>query len=158
MDIFRQIESRFVDRDIKGNQSWVVQALLRADEELMEQTYGWVTPALTSEETLDELRAIALDMGVTPAFMAEMEAGCMFEGELDEDLLAAELDEVIQENQVHVEVYEWWLVSDWFADKIEQHGGYVLRFGNCAWWGRETTGQGWALDGIVQGIYASLNP
>lgn len=50
------------------------------------------------------------------------------------------------------EIYEYWLVSPYFGEKLRERGAPVLeRFG--AWvWGRTSTGQAIALDGIVHKI------
>lgn len=46
------------------------------------------------------------------------------------------------------EPYEWWFVTDWFAEKLQEHGEMVIR----GWhniWGRTCTGQSIILDWVV---------
>lgn len=55
------------------------------------------------------------------------------------------------------EVYEHWLVTDWMADKLEQHGEMVIRdFMGLTIWGRTCTGQAIYMDGVICRIYDEL--
>lgn len=52
------------------------------------------------------------------------------------------------------EIFEWWLVTPYLADKLEEQGEVTIReFGD--WWGRICTGQAIVLDGTLQDIVAS---
>ena len=51
-----------------------------------------------------------------------------------------------------VEVFEWWLVSGWLADRLSERGEVVASDGQSHWWERCCTGQGIILDGIMQRI------
>lgn len=55
------------------------------------------------------------------------------------------------------EIYEWWLVSDWLADKLAERGHPVCRNYALGLWGRCTTGQAIALDHGIQEIALSLD-
>ena len=50
------------------------------------------------------------------------------------------------------EVMEWWLVSNWLADQLDERGEVTLSDGQSHWWGRCCSGQGILLDGIMQSI------
>ena len=50
----------------------------------------------------------------------------------------------------YVEVYEWWIVSGWLADKLEEKGEVVISGENI--WGRRTTGQAILLDFVISDI------
>jgi hypothetical protein len=54
------------------------------------------------------------------------------------------------------EIFEWWLVTDWLADKLSAIGEPVLRSDYGTWWGRTCTGQSIMLDGTLQKIAKSL--
>lgn len=57
-----------------------------------------------------------------------------------------------------IEAYEHWIVSDWFADKLETKGEMVLRdFHGLTIWGRTTTGQAIHMDSVICNIYNELN-
>lgn len=50
------------------------------------------------------------------------------------------------------EIYEWWIVSPWLADKLEEHKYTVLQGLDCVYWGRQCTGQSIILDRVLQNI------
>lgn len=53
-------------------------------------------------------------------------------------------------------VYEHWLVDSYFASELEAHGELVFSFCNMIVWGRCTTGQSIALDGVIRQIVLGL--
>ena len=56
------------------------------------------------------------------------------------------------------EVYEHWLVSDWFAEMLEARGETVVRdVAGMTVWGRCTTGQAIYADHVVQEIARDLH-
>jgi len=60
-------------------------------------------------------------------------------------------DEGIDANDYRPDVYEHWLVSNWLAGKLENHGEKVIRdfFGFNAVWCRTTTGQMISMDSVI---------
>lgn len=54
------------------------------------------------------------------------------------------------------EIYEWWAVSPWFADKLKAHGECILDTGSCMVWGRCATGQAILLDYVITRICADM--
>lgn len=46
------------------------------------------------------------------------------------------------------EAYEWWFVTNWFADKLREHGEMIID-GWHQVWGRTCTGQAILLDGVI---------
>src|SRR5690606_29795234 len=62
--------------------------------------------------------------------------------------------EAVNDNASPQEVYEWWLVSDWLADRLKEIGEPVLVNDYGQWWGRCTTGQGYLMDGTLQKVAA----
>lgn len=56
------------------------------------------------------------------------------------------------------EVFEHWIVSDWLAGKLAEHGEKVdTDFAGLTVWARTTSGQGIAMDSVIQRICADLN-
>ena len=56
-----------------------------------------------------------------------------------------------------LEIFEHWIVSEWFADQLEAKGEKVERdFAGQTIWGRTTTGQAIFLDSVVEDIRADL--
>jgi len=64
--------------------------------------------------------------------------------------------EAVRDNADREEVFEWWRVTKWLADKLEAEGEVVLRNSYAEWWGRTCTGQSMLLDGTLQKVAASL--
>ena len=62
--------------------------------------------------------------------------------------------EAVQDIAEPEEVYEWWEVGGWLAERLEEAGEVVLRNGYGDWWGRCTTGQSVSLDYIIQKLGA----
>ncbi|HEY9361626.1 MAG TPA: hypothetical protein VIQ00_00090, partial [Chitinophagaceae bacterium] len=54
------------------------------------------------------------------------------------------------------EVYEWWAVSRYLYDKLEEKGHVVCYCGSCYVWGRTTTGQAILLDGVISEICSDM--
>ena len=51
------------------------------------------------------------------------------------------------------EPYEFYIVTDWFADRLQERDELVTRHFDFAIWGRETTGQHIILDWVFQEIW-----
>ena len=60
--------------------------------------------------------------------------------------------EAIGDNADPAEPLEWWAVSEWFANKLREHGECILDNDYGTWWGRTTSGQSVVLDGVIQRI------
>jgi len=59
----------------------------------------------------------------------------------------------LEYDQEMAEVYEWWIVTDWFANKLKAKGEIILEdFFNLTIWGRQGTGQAILLDWVVGSI------
>jgi len=51
------------------------------------------------------------------------------------------------------EIFEWWVVDEWMAQKLIDQGEPVLKNDYGYWWGRTTTGQAISLDSVIEAIY-----
>lgn len=54
------------------------------------------------------------------------------------------------------EVYEYWVVSDWMADKLKERGYLVTDWMGLTIWGRQCTGQAILLDYVINSICCEL--
>lgn len=54
------------------------------------------------------------------------------------------------------EIFEWWSVTSWLAEKLLELGEPVLVNDYGQWWGRTCTGQNIILDGTFQKLAISL--
>ena len=64
------------------------------------------------------------------------------------------LEELPEEEQV--DIYEFWIVSHWFGEKLKAHGEAVLDRYHGSVWGRRTTGQAIMLDEVISVICEEL--
>jgi hypothetical protein len=55
-----------------------------------------------------------------------------------------------------IEVIEWWLVSDWLAEKLTAHGQPTVSDGNSFYWGRTISGQAIKMDEVIHIICEDL--
>jgi len=52
-----------------------------------------------------------------------------------------------------LEIFEWYLVTPWLANRLKEKGEVVLDSGSMDfWWGRTTTGQSVIVDEVIQEI------
>ena len=54
------------------------------------------------------------------------------------------------------EVYEYWLVTAWFAEKLKAQGELVAEFFDLVIWGRQTSGQLICMDAVIDDITREL--
>lgn len=54
------------------------------------------------------------------------------------------------------EVYEYWLVTPWFAEKLKAQGELVADFFDVVIWGRQTSGQLIYMDAVIDDITREL--
>lgn len=50
------------------------------------------------------------------------------------------------------EIFEWWLVTRWLAERLKEHGEVVIDAFDCHWWGRQSSGQAVYMDDVIQKI------
>jgi hypothetical protein len=62
------------------------------------------------------------------------------------------LTEMREEEYIEKTIYEWWLISDNLAKRIENAGGVVVYSVYGTWWGREETGQSLKFDYILNTV------
>lgn len=68
-------------------------------------------------------------------------------------------EEFCQERSIdpeELEVYEHWIVSNWFHRKLAEQGETVGELFDMRIWGRCTTGQAIAMDGVIRNIASSM--
>jgi hypothetical protein len=60
------------------------------------------------------------------------------------------------ENGDYPEVFSWYLVTDWLADKLKEEKEVVLETDQGSYWGRCTFGQLISMDSVIERIYKTL--
>lgn len=58
----------------------------------------------------------------------------------------------------YTEIYEYWIVSDYLAEKLERHGEVIEKdFYGLTIWGRTCTGQSITMDSVIQKIFKEFS-
>ena len=70
--------------------------------------------------------------------------------------LEDKITELEDEQDEPQEILEWWVISNWFAEQLKEHGEPVLENDYGTWWGRTTTGQAIKLDDVITEIREEL--
>lgn len=122
--------------------------------EVQKTDAGWVCPVCGTEyeiadyENEEEAKLAALECcGCDDESNTFYKCWC---GEIFTEDSYNELDDEPQE------VYEWWIVTPWFGEKLKEHGEVVLeRWGGWIW-GRCCTGQAIYLDDVIDDICSGM--
>lgn len=57
-----------------------------------------------------------------------------------------------EDNGEYPEIYEYWAISTWLADKLEAKGEVIFEMLDFVVWGRQCTGQAIYMDEVIQDI------
>lgn len=145
-----------IDKEVLTNQTNVVSHLLENEviqHKEIENLYTYTVELSSGEDliTTDHLKLIEFRKGVKNELNKEilMTAKEKLKN-LQNDLDA--IDNVEAEPQ---EIHEWYLVTDWLAEKLLKHGEPVIRKKYLGtWWGRCCIGQALYMDIVLQKITA----
>ena len=135
----QDITMRFIHPHILRNQS----ALIAQMQDL--QIHGFLMWGdvenfyLTDEEILEEYEDQKERYSMTPIID-------------DDDYVSEEefIENFREEGHDEKEIYEWYLVSDWFIDKLREKNEPVIDNDYGEYWGRCCTGQAIYLDYVIQ--------
>ena len=64
--------------------------------------------------------------------------------------------EAVRDNAESAEIYEWYRVTKYLANRLEEIGECTLSNSYGEWWGRCATGQNLIMDGVLQRVAASI--
>jgi hypothetical protein len=142
-----------VEKEIFCNQSALVTHLIATDENCKFETEGCEVTTEDAQnyesevlEHLNEGNDGKKFTKLTPQLIAKFE-----------EEICAFLCHYTDARDSKLEWYEAWVCSDWFLYKIREQNGLVGNFdGLESWWLRQTTGQSFWLDGIIENIVLDL--
>lgn len=148
---YQRAVSEFVQREVIYCVSGLIYDLHQNEEFLQElceegllEQVDWQTPAEEAgwQDISGEIFKLADDGETTEATADSWQDAC------EQDHLDPYRDEV----------YEHWIVSNWFARRLEEKGEVACRdFHGLTIWGRTCTGQAISLDDVVCQIYDELH-
>jgi len=131
---------RYLDRDVLKCDSCLVDDMLKDEADHGTTEWEWdnilnLYPD-SSDWDADECQAWLAERGIS----------------WDEDDQDNGYVDLINENAEAAEIYEWWAVTEWLAQKLVGIGEPVLDNAYGNWWGRTCCGQGLLMDGTLQQI------
>lgn len=156
--INQEIKGKFVEREVMANVGTMVEFILnckinRAPFTLEDIDNFWQYPEYShkdtgeyfvggTDEVLEDEKERVNDI------VADLEDADPEDPKIDQynDYLA-ELERLETEP---AEIYEWWMVTGWLAEKLQEKGECIIPDFNL--WGRCTTGQAILLDGVICSI------
>lgn len=118
-----------VERDVLCNQTYLV-------DELLKRGYNDNTPIINYYGDI-----------INITINSEEEA---------KDMGYDSLEALQESGEDQKEVFEWWLLSDWLAEKLEALGCVVIKSDYGTWWGRTETGQALTMDSDIKAVAANL--
>ena len=126
-----------ISREIYSNQTLLVQELLmKHHPDLIEEIENYYDE---SSEAIEEYLGYCTNI----------------EKEVWQELDVFERQDLAEKNGFEPtphEIYEWWLVSSWLAEKLSQFGQPIFETPYGTWWGRTCTGQAIKLDHVMMEI------
>lgn len=125
---------RFVSSEILACQSTLVDEALKREFFSLDEVENLYRP-FEGKEFSD-----------TPCFSCNQMVACL-------DTQTGECERCFEDNQEPQEIYEWWLITGWFAEKLKQTGEPILDNEYGIWWGRCCTGQAIFMDGVILKLY-----
>ena len=165
-----QIVENIVRNDVFYNVSYLISELGTNDqyfEEIMEFSLKYPDNEEEIQELGDQKDDLEdyfddllqeIDEYIDDTPMTYDQAGALkdlFEGIKDDTLseIDQEIDDLKAEQEEPEEAYEFWIVSDWLADKLSDRGELVTKdFLGLTIWGRTCTGQSITMDWVIQDI------
>lgn len=169
----QNIKAKFVEREIYCNVNTLVEYCLLMAEHNSQAPFGYddienfytvntenVIREIVSDfdDKADEFKAYSNDRGTFNRRVKNSSDFNVFLNSLDNDELqefCEQFDYEFPESEP-VEIFEWWAISGWLYDKLNELGYPVLDAGSCKVWGRTTTGQAILLDGVIGRICANM--
>ena len=148
-----KLNDRLVEREVQQQQNQLVEFILsQSDEATTEPPFTWDDiENLDREMDETELKSNFPDEWWEYAENDdEDDAWNSANFQEDYDTFADFLTEwKSEEITEHQEVFTWYAVSSWMADRLADNNEPVIRTDTGQWWGRTTYGQLIAADGII---------
>jgi len=75
------------------------------------------------------------------------------------EAVRAEIEKLEQLESEPQEIFEWWIVTDWLAEKLEERGEAILKADDywLTLWGRGTSGQSISMDAVIRDITREIH-
>jgi hypothetical protein len=154
----QEIKRKFVQREVLLLMSGIVEEALQAgilNYEDIENYYTYPEyygdyakfSGGTSEQVDEEIERLTELL-----YEYEDNEETHFDGSEIREKIEAEIDELQRLESEPQEIFEWWAVTDYLAEKLQQRGHPTLDWHHLTLWGRCTTGQAILLDSVISDI------
>lgn len=164
----QEIKGKLVDREVIRNASILVYELSQKAEHFPDYEDD-IYSAFTGHPDYEECAIqngwrIKVNKNIWPEWVtdnyneSEVEEANFVNDSSEEISSAENWEELCNEQNLDVydyapEIFEHWIVTDWFGRELEDYGHKVLRdFFGFTIWCRPTTGQAILLDGVISKI------
>lgn len=148
----QEIKGRLVGREVihcANEMLWELQNNGGYSDEIMELFYSNIDWEQMAENVRYELGVSELKQVLDELEFKNYDQVDNFTEFID---TAINLGLSYEPENVYSEPYEFWIVSEYFGNKLKAHGAIVEDFMGFTIWGRETSGQAILLDGIISRI------
>ena len=145
--INQDIKGKLVGKEVNACVSLLVEYVLQKSYEDQNAPFTWEDVEnyyIDNSEEIEELQEQVDELEELEELTEEQDK------QLDE--LKDQIEELESEQEEPQEIYEWWSVTNWFADKLKAKGQCIVSDGLNSYWGRCTTGQAILLDGVISEI------
>lgn len=144
----------WIDREIYALQNSLVVSLLSIRDDIHALGREPIKDTVESMcDSFDETNSyLSDDDGEEISWDADRRVWVQCCGSLAQLDISDVQDEYYSPDTQSHEVYQWYLVSNWAAGKLEEQGETVVTDGESHWWGRSCCGQGIEQDGTWQAI------
>lgn len=166
---------RIIQNEVLACATDVVEFILRASQESRELyddapftyddvEYGHIDNSdciEELEEKLDEINAIEPEEPEEKEGESEAEFDARYaaweiawnDWDDKREEIENEIDKLHDEEEETREIFEWWEVTNWLADDLQELGETVIK-GWHNYWGRTCTGQAISMDSLMDDLYA----
>lgn len=143
----QDIKGKLVGREVNVCVSGLIEYILQKSYEDTNAPFSWDDVEnyyIDNSEEIEELQEQIDELEELEELTQEQKEQL--------EKLNDKIEELENEQEEPQEIYEWWSVSNWFADKLKAKGQCILSDGWNSYWGRCTSGQAILLDHVISEI------
>ena len=158
------IKSQFVAREVMTEVNGMVEYILNKSSEDSDTPFSWDDVTNLYKDNSDEIAEKQEEIDTIESEDRYTELNDKYNNdELTEDeeteytalveridSLQSKIEELEAEQEDQQEIYEWWMVSSYLADKLSAYGEPIIEGENI--WGRTCSGQAILLDSVISSI------
>lgn len=159
----QKIKGKFVERHVFAKVNTLVEFVLASPDfnppftwdDVNNANYyeDWTGQRYNAKERLEKLEEYERLIDELTESMGELPS---YEERDNLDSLIDSRNDLLRATWQRQEVIEWWLVSDWLAEKLTGHREPTVSDGDGSYWGRTISGQAIKMDEMIHQICEDL--